>query len=93
MSSVNLQCLFMIFLFSPQRFTLLRDAEFRLHIHIWSTARRAKNFSLLKIMIVVNEWSRSSPLPPSPFKSDLGVKTENCLLFFKSDSEAEDVGF
>lgn len=33
------------------------------------------------------------PLLPSAFKSDLGVKTENCLLFFKSDSEAEDVGF
>lgn len=33
------------------------------------------------------------PLLPSPFKSDLGVKTENCLLFFKSDSEADDVGF
>lgn len=30
--------------FSPQRFTLLKDVEFRLHIHIWSTTLCAKNF-------------------------------------------------
>lgn len=74
MSSVNLQCLFMIFLFSSQRFTLLEDVEFRLHIHIWSTTLRTKNFSLLEMMIVVNEWSRSSPSFPPLLNQILGLR-------------------
>lgn len=82
MNSVNLQCLFMIFFFPPQRFTLLKDVEFRLHIHIWSTTLCAKNFfpQQKKKKIAVNEWSRSSPsfLPLLNQILGLRLKTAFC---------------
>lgn len=49
------------------------------HIHIWSTTLCAKNFFLLKKMIVVNEWSRSSPSFPLLLNQILGLRLKTAF--------------